>query len=96
MKTPLVVDSIRELKPQLNALFGIKKLAIFGSCARGEDHEASDVDIAILEMERKNGFLVAKAKSFLREQLNKEIDIGLYGAMNPFIQKRIEKEMIYV
>ncbi|MDQ1297794.1 MAG: uncharacterized protein QG558_332 [Campylobacterota bacterium] len=91
-----VIDSIRQLKPQLSLLFGIKELAVFGSYARGEEHGMSDVDIAILDMERKNGFLVAKAKNFLSEQLDKEIDIGLYSAMNPFIQKSIENEMIHV
>lgn len=94
-ETP-IVEQIKKLKPELFTLFGIKELVIFGSFARGEANIHSDIDIAILEMERKNGFLVAKAKRFLMDKLNREVDIGLYSALNPFIKKSIEKDLLHV
>jgi predicted nucleotidyltransferase len=96
MKVNNVIESIKLLKPELEEKFGIKQIAIFGSCARGEAVDDSDIDIAIVEMERKNGFLVARAKRFISEKLGKEVDIGLYSAMNPYVKKCIQKDMIYV
>lgn len=91
-----LLKEIKETKEILNEQFGITKLAVFGSYAKGEENENSDIDIVILEMKRKNGLLVVKAKKFLQERLNKEVDIGFYSSMNPFIKKRIQKEMINV
>lgn len=91
-----IADTIKQLKPELQERFGITKLALFGSYARDDTTDSSDVDIAIVEMERKNGFLVAGAKRFLSEKLQKEVDIGLLDSIRPFLRKRIEKEMLYV
>jgi uncharacterized protein len=91
-----VIEMIRQMKPELQDKFGITKLALFGSYARDEATQSSDVDIAIVEMERKNGFLVAKAKRFISEKLQKEVDIGLLDSIRPFIRKRIEKDLLYV
>lgn len=91
-----IADTIKQLKPELQERFGITKLALFGSHARDEATDSSDVDVVIVEMERKNGFLVARAKRFLSEKLQKEVDIGLLDSIRPFLRKRIEKEMLYV
>lgn len=91
-----VLDTLRRLKPQLRELFGITEFAIFGSCARGEDTTESDIDIVILAMEQKNGLTVARAKRYLTEKLGKEVDIGLYDALRPFVKRRIARDLIHV
>lgn len=91
-----IVKMIEQLKPELEEKFGITKLAIFGSYARDEATHNSDVDIAIVEMMRKNGFLIARAKRFISEKLEKEVDIGLLDSIRPFVKKRIEKDLLYV
>ncbi|UCZ56536.1 nucleotidyltransferase domain-containing protein [Desulfurispirillum indicum] len=91
-----ITQQIENLKPELYSRFGIKKLALFGSYAKGEQTDKSDVDIVIIEMERKNGFLIAKAQRFLSEQLQKKVDIGLLSAMNPYVKKSIQQDMTYV
>ena len=91
-----IFNQIKETKQTLNEQYGITKIAVFGSYARDEENENSDIDIVILEMKRKNGFLIAKAKLFLSETLNKEVDIGLLDSIRPFIRKRIEKDLMYV
>lgn len=91
-----ILGKIQEAKDTLNQEFGITKIAIFGSYARNEENEDSDIDIVILDMRKKNGLLVVRAKNFLQTYLDKNIDIGFYSSMNPFIKNRIKKEMIYV
>ncbi|WP_369018010.1 nucleotidyltransferase family protein [Thermatribacter velox] len=91
-----IIDRLKALKPGLQKLFGITELAIFGSYARGEDKSTSDIDIVILKMERKNGLVIARAKRYLSEQLGKEVDIGLYDSLRPFVRRRVERELIHV
>jgi len=91
-----IIDRLKALKPGLQELFGITELAIFGSYARGEDKSTSDIDIVILKMERKNGLVISRAKRYLSERLGKEVDIGLYDSLRPFVRRRVEKELIHV
>jgi len=91
-----IVTELQNLKLPLSNLFGITSIALFGSYARGDASESSDIDILIISMKRKNGFLIASARRFIEEKTNLPVDIGLFDAVRPYIRKDIEKEMIYV
>lgn len=94
-KTELL-NFLREHKNELKDKFGIKNIALFGSFARDEQNEDSDIDIVIVDIEKKDYFNRINAKYFLEEQLKKSVDIGYLDSMRSFLRKRIEKEMIYV
>ncbi len=94
-KTDLL-NFLRQHKNQLKEEFGIKNIALFGSFARDEQNEDSDIDLVIVDIEKKDYFNRINAKYFLEEQLKKSVDIGYLDSMRSFIRKRIEKEMIYV
>lgn len=76
--------------------YGIVALGIFGSFARGEESDASDVDI-VLETETPDLFNIVHIKEDLEKQLRLPVDIvRLRDKMNPFLKKRIINEAIYV
>ena len=76
--------------------YGITKLGLFGSVARGEQDEDSDVDI-YLESEPHSLFTMSHIKEELQELLGCRVDIvRLREQMNLLLRKRIEKEGIYV
>ena len=87
---------LKELKSELDSKYGITSIALFGSYARGTETPQSDIDILIVKMTRKNGFMVARAKRFLSQSLQIEVDLGLLDAIRPYLKEKIEKEMIYV
>ena len=91
-----IINQLKTLKPILKDKFGIEEFAVFGSVAKGTDTINSDVDIAILKMNLKSGFDVINAQYFLKEQLNKDIDMGTFNSMKTFIKNRIKKDFIYV
>jgi predicted nucleotidyltransferase len=91
-----VINKLKELKPVLKERFGIEEFAVFGSVAKGTDTAQSDVDIAVLKMQIKSGFDLIRAKNFLKERLDKEVDLGTFKSMKTFIKNRIEKDFIYV
>ena len=49
-RTPLETAALAELKPRLGELFGgrLERMVLFGSRARGEGHEDSDLDVLVL------------------------------------------------
>lgn len=80
---------------ELQNTFGITSLRLFGSVARNEHHEGSDVDVFV-EMPPKF-FLVVRLKAYLEELLDKPVDIiRKHQHLNPILLKEIEKDGIEV
>lgn len=96
MTKTIILDFLKAHKQELEDRFGIEKLALFGSYAKNEEKEDSDIDLVVIEMRKKNAFTLINAKKFLSESLKKEVDLGLLDSMRPFIRSRIQQEMIYV
>ena len=75
---------------ELQNTFGITSLRLFGSVARNEHHEGSDVDVYV-EMPPKF-FLVVRLKAYLEELLDNPVDIiRKHQHLNPFLLKEIRK-----
>lgn len=96
MTTNELIVNLRKLKNELHEQFGIEEIALFGSYARGEATDESDVDIAILQMHLKDAFAIIDAREYLMKMLNKNVDIGTFKSMKTFIKNRIKKDFIYV
>ena len=80
---------------ELQNTFGIISLRLFGSVARNQHHDGSDVDIYV-EMPPKF-FLIVRLKAYLEELLDNPVDIiRKHQYLNPFLLKEIEKDGIEV
>lgn len=76
--------------------FGVRSLRIFGSVARNEHKETSDVDVCV-ETETPNPFLIMDLKAYLENLFDCPVDIVRFREkMNPFLKQQIEEEGIYV
>lgn len=76
--------------------YGVTKLGVFGSVARDETTEASDVDV-VVEMQNPDLFYMVHIKEELEEALQCPVDIVHYRKrMSDFLQKRINREAVYV
>ncbi len=58
-----ILTKLRELKPILAERYALTKLGVFGSFARNEALESSDIDV-VVEMEGKFIVLIWKFKTF--------------------------------
>ena len=76
--------------------FGISEIAIFGSYARDEANSKSDIDIAIMHINKKDYFTRVEAKNYLEKVLGIKVDLGYYNSMRPIIQNYIKKDLIIV
>lgn len=91
-----ILNSLKHHNLELNEKFGIEQLALFGSYAKDEQNNSSDVDLLIIKMKKKNAFTLIKARIFLSNLLGVKVDLGLFDSLRPFIKQRVEKDMIYV
>lgn len=76
--------------------FGIIRLGVFGSAARDELAERSDVDI-VVELAQPDLLRLVGIKQELEELLQRPVDVVRYRErMNPFLKRRIDVEALYV
>ena len=92
----LIIEKLRNIKKELNEKFGIEEIALFGSYARNEANENSDVDIVILKVRYKQLLNRLNAIKMLENILNKKVDMGYFDSMKTFVKNRIQKDFIYV
>ncbi len=95
MTKRFILNFLSSHKAELAQKYGVTKIGLFGSYARGEEREDSDIDIAV-EIESSNKFRsFFNLKYFLEEHSNKTIDLGIESTLKPIAKKYIEKEIIY-
>jgi len=87
---------LREFKRNYAEKYNIKRIGIFGSVARGEQTETSDVDIyyegAALGLKSLTGLSLA-----LSEYLDARVDVVRgHDGLKPSLRNRIMREVIYV
>jgi len=86
-----------EHKQEFADSYGVIRVGIFGSAARDELQEASDIDIAI-EMipEKKNLRNFLGFKRLLEQQFGRTVDLGIESTLKPVVRASIRKEIVYV
>ena len=91
-----ILETLRAYKNQYAEKYGIISLGIFGSVARGQSREDSDLDICVTT-KTPNPFVLAHIQEDLEKIVHRRVDIvRLRERMNPFLKQRIEQEGIYV
>ena len=89
-----IEDRIKNFKPFLAEKFKVKEIGIFGSYARGEEAEKSDVDI-LVEFYAPIGWEFIDLKETLEEILGEKVDIVTMEALKPQLKEKILKEVVY-
>lgn len=94
--TAEILELLRLFKAQSAAKYGLKRIGIFGSVARGEQTDQSDVDICY-ECEPPSLLTLEHIQSELEELLGCSVDlVRMREHMNSRLKQRILKESIYV
>ena len=96
MERKLAINILETFKKNNKDKYGIEAIGLFGSVARNEAKDSSDVDICI-KTTNTDMFTMVHIKEELEELMSSHIDIvRVREKMNPFLKNRIEKEAIYV
>jgi uncharacterized protein len=91
-----IIALLRDFKTRNAEKYGITSLGVFGSLARDELRDDSDVDICI-RTETPDPFILVHIKDQIELRLHRHVDIvRVRDKMNPFLKQKIEEEGIYV
>ncbi|GAB3706692.1 nucleotidyltransferase family protein [Spirosoma flavus] len=93
-----ILETLRASRERLRSEFGIERIGLYGSFARNEQTEKSDIDLVY---ELKPDFKLPWAEKerlyrILRRKLHRRMDLVDSRFMNPFIEYKMEKDVIYV
>ena len=95
IKSNDVIKKLRPLKPELEKRYGVTRIGIFGSVARNEAHNGSDIDI-VVEM-APDLLQRVSLKAELELLFCQKVDVVRYWyGMNNHLKARIDQEPVYV
>ncbi len=88
-----ILAILREQHTLLSQRYPIQRLALFGSWARGDARENSDVDVMV-EVDPSIGLRFVDLGEELEKALGRRVDLVSRRAIKPSLWERIEPELI--
>jgi predicted nucleotidyltransferase len=90
------LQALAQFRKDNEQRYGILSLGLFGSTAKGEATEQSDVDV-VVSLKHPNLLTLSRIRIDLEECLHHPVEIVSYRErMNPFLKERIQHEGCYV
>ena len=90
------MNILQRFKQEYGSEYGIKSIGIFGSVARNEHTEESDVDV-LVEAPEMDLFTRIRVRNQLEEMMGTPVDLVTKSKfMRPRFKARVEKEVVYV
>lgn len=96
MKRATALAILNKLKPELMQQFGVKQLSLFGSTARDEATDQSDVDILVSFDGVATSARYFGVQFYLEDNLGCTVDLVTDKAIRPQLRPFIEQESIRV
>ena len=90
-----IVEALRQAWPQLARDFGVRRIALFGSYARGDQREDSDVDV-LVEVDPSIGLRFVDLADQIEALLGVRTDVISRRAIPLSHWALIEKELVDV
>ena len=95
MKQKDVLQTLSRFRQDKQDEFGIIRIGIFGSAARDQMSDDSDIDV-VVELAEPDLLVLVGIKQELESLFHCSVDIVRYRAkMNAFLKRRIEQEAVY-
>jgi uncharacterized protein len=91
-----VIDTLKSREQDLRSL-GVRHIALFGSLARGEAHQASDIDILVdLKPDAPIGvFEYVSLIQFIEDLFPVPVDVANLARLRPHVRPSAEREAVY-
>jgi predicted nucleotidyltransferase len=83
--------------PVVRGRFGVKRIGVFGSFARGDQKRTSDVDVLVEFAEGQATFdNFMQLVYYLEELFGRNVDLLTTGGIDKYIRHRVEREVIWI
>jgi len=98
MRNLMEIEDVLEMinRYDLEKKYGIKRIGVFGSFAKNEQKETSDIDVLVeFEKGAKTFDNYMDLKFFLEELFGRKVDLVIFDALKPDIKDRVLREVRY-
>ena len=93
------IETIRNSYQYLSNEYGVKRVGIFGSIAKGSDRTDSDLDL-VIEFSKPIGLKFIDLTEYLETLFNRRVDIltadGIENIRNTKVADDIKRNIVYV
>jgi uncharacterized protein len=89
-----IQQQLSNLKPTLIKRFSVSSIGLFGSYARNEQNEDSDIDI-LVDFNKPVGIEFVDLAEFLEESLKAKVDLASLNGIKPKYLSAIKSEIVY-
>jgi uncharacterized protein len=89
-----IQEQLSNLKPTLIKRFSVSSIGLFGSYARNEQNEDSDIDI-LVDFNKPVGIEFVDLAEFLEESLKAKVDLVSLNGIKPKYLSAIKSEIVY-
>ena len=97
MKTLEAIQAaLREQMPFLRARYNVETLGVFGSYVRGEQTEASDLDLLVTFSKTPDLFEFVGLANHLEDALGVAVDLGTPKGLKRYLAPYIMREVQYL
>ena len=90
-----IVDILAKAKPELQKKYPLSELAIFGSYARGDATEESDIDV-LVDFNDKIGIEFISLAFDIEDLFKAKVDVVSKGGIKPAYFEYVAQDLIYV
>ena len=96
MNRATILDLLNNHRDDFASRFGARRLALFGSAARDELREGSDIDV-LVEFDGPATFdRYMGLKDFLEDLFGAKVDLAAEAMIKPRLRRHIEKDLLRV
>ena len=90
------VGTLKRHKVEIVQRYGVERIGVFGSQARGEGRSSSDVDVLVKFKEGEETFdHYMDLKFFLEGLFKRDVDLVILETIKPRLRKAILSEAVY-
>jgi len=89
-----VLEILRSLKDELRERYHVESIALFGSYAREEQGEGSDIDVLVEFGSGADLFDFVGLSQYLEEKLGSSVDVVPEAALRPEIRRQVTRDLL--
>ena len=87
------IEILRRHRADVDA-FGVHRIGVFGSHARGEEYETSDVDV-LVEFNEPTFDNFMDLIFYLEDLFARDVDLVTINALSPYIESTVKREVVW-
>jgi len=91
-----ILERLKAEAPALRQKYRLESLAVFGSMARGDDREGSDVDILVTFEGTADFDRFMGLKLELEDLFGRRVDLGTPDTLRPEMSEEVERDLIHI